>query len=224
MHARTGFRVAAILIAISGCGGGSTPGGNGPDAAVVDAAPPDADPSAPTCTITAPGDGTSTAFDVAVDLTATASDPEDGTLSGASIVWRTDLQVAPLGSGITLGTALPVGANVVTCTATDSDGKTGSDSITVISRSPFAQINHPGNNETRSIADGDFPFSGVARDLEDGALTGTSLVWTSSIDGEIGTGETFNATPSEGVHTITLTATDGDQNTDSVTITLTMTQ
>jgi hypothetical protein len=205
-----------VLLTV-GCGGGS-PG----DDDAIDAAGPDADPSAPTCTISAPDDGAETAFDVAVDLTATATDPEDGTLSGASVVWRTDLDTAPLGSGLALTTTLPVGDNVVTCTATDSDGKTGSDTITIASRSPYAQINHPGNNETRSIGDGDFPFSGVARDLEDGALTGASMVWTSNIDGELGTGESFDALPSQGVHTITLTATDDDANTHAVSITLTM--
>ena len=233
MHDGNGSRAAAgalatLWIAVTGCGGGS-PGGGSPDAAtndaaIADAAPPDADPAAPTCTITAPADGTSTGFDIAVDLTATASDPEDGTLGGASIVWRTDLQVAPLGSGAVLNTTLPVGANTVTCIATDSDGKTGSDTVVVTSKSPYARINHPGNNETRYISDGDFPFSGIARDLEDGSLTGDSMVWTSSIDGQLNTGESFNALPSEGVHTITLTATDGDGNTDAVSITLTMEQ
>jgi hypothetical protein len=214
---RTCVSLGLITIVAAACGSNS-PGGGGPDAA-----PPDADPASPTCTITAPDDGSTTAFDVAINLMATASDPEDGTLSGASIVWRTDQQVAPLGSGNALGATLPVGVTLVTCTATDSTGRTGSASITITSRSPFAQINHPGDDETRSVANGAVPFVGVARDLEDGALTGGSLVWTSSIDGQIGTGETFNQTLSQGVHTITLTATDADSNTDSVSITLTMT-
>ncbi len=212
----------ASIVFVAACGSSSPGGDDAVDASAADAAGVDADPSAPSCTITAPGDGATTAFDVAVDLSATASDPEDGVLSGASIVWRSDLQVAPLGSGAALSTTLPPDVNMVTCTATDSDAKTGSDTIAVTSRSPFAQINHPSDNETRLIADGDFPFSGEARDLEDGALSGGSMVWTSNIDGEIGTGESFNYLPSEGVHTITLTATDGGDNTDAVTITLTM--
>lgn len=208
------FGLITILFAV-GCGGGS-------DDDAIDAAGPDADPSAPTCAISGPADGSETGFDVAVDLTATANDVEDGTLSGASIVWRTDLDVAPLGNGLALTTTLPVGENAVTCTATDSDGNTGSDTITITSRSPYAQINHPSDNETRSVADGDFPFSGVGLDLEDGSLTDGSLVWTSNIDGQLGTGESLNALPSEGVHTITLTATDDDANTHSLSITLTM--
>jgi chitinase len=87
---------------------------------------------------------------------------------------------------------------------------------------PTVTINHPGDGETRLVSDGDFPFVGVANDLEDGALTGAALVWTSDLDGQLGTGETFNATPSLGVHTITLTATDADSNSGIATITLTM--
>src|SRR5690348_11252575 len=94
------FLIAVVFAAA--CGGGSPSGGD--DDVPIDAAGPDADPSAPTCTITGPADDASTGFDVAVDLTATATDLEDGTLSGASIVWRTDLQVAPLGSGGALNT------------------------------------------------------------------------------------------------------------------------
>jgi hypothetical protein len=205
-----------ILLAF-GCGGGS-----GGDDDAIDAAGPDADPSAPTCTISGPTDGSETGFDIAVDLTATATDLEDGTLSGASVVWRTDLDTAPLGIGLALSTTLPVGENAVTCTATDSDGNTGSDTVTITSRSPYALINHPSDNETRSVADGDFPFAGVGLDLEDGSLTGAALVWTSNLDGQLGTGEAFDALPSQGVHTITLTATDGDANTHSMSITLTM--
>jgi len=163
-----------------------------------------------------------TAWDTDVVLIATATDPEDGALSAASVVWRSDLQVPPLGSGTTLSTALPVGANVVTCTATDSTGLTGSASITINSRSPFAQINHPSNGETRA-ANTPVPFVGVARDKEDGTLSGGSLVWTSSLDGMIGTGGTFNKTLSAGMHTITLSVTDSNANVDTASITLTMT-
>jgi len=190
----------------------------------VDAAPasPDANVAAPTCAITMPGPGTSVAFDVEVKLAASATDPKDGPLTGAAIVWRSNLQSTPLGTGTTLGTRLPPGMNVVTCTATDSAGLTGMGSLEVLSRSPFAQINHPGNNETRS-ATVPVPFVGVARDLVDGSLSGGSLKWTSSRDGAIGTGGNFTRTLSVGVHTITLTATDSTNRTDTATITLTMT-
>ena len=47
-------------------------------------------------------------------------------------------------------------------------------------------------------------FKGLARDLKDGALSEDSLVWESSIDGQIGTGKEFTEdTLSEGTHIIT---------------------
>ncbi len=64
-------------------------------------------------------------------------------------------------------------------------------------------------------------FQGSATDPEDGDLTDSSLVWTSSIDGQIGTGESFARSDlSLGTHTITLTATDshGAKGTASITI------
>ncbi|MGD9368716.1 MAG: Ig-like domain-containing protein, partial [Desulfobacteraceae bacterium] len=66
-------------------------------------------------------------------------------------------------------------------------------------------------------------FSGTAEDPEDGTLTGEALVWTSNIDDQIGTGNTFaTATLSAGVHTITLTATDQQGAYASASITLTV--
>src|SRR5262249_7725052 len=52
---------------------------------------------------------------------------------------------------------------------------------------------------------------GSSWDLEDNALSGNSLVWTSDKDGVIGTGRlTSISTLSVGAHVITLTATDSD--------------
>ncbi|UCG58877.1 MAG: hypothetical protein JSU70_05055 [Phycisphaerales bacterium] len=64
-------------------------------------------------------------------------------------------------------------------------------------------------------------FSGTAHDAEDGDLTG-DLVWTSNIDGQIGTGGSFSATLSDGIHTITASATDsgGKAGSDSISITV----
>jgi hypothetical protein len=50
-------------------------------------------------------------------------------------------------------------------------------------------------------------FVGSATDAEDGDLT-ASLVWTSSLDGAIGAGGSFNAVLSDGVHSITASVTD----------------
>lgn len=85
--------------------------------------------------------------------------------------------------------------------------------------SPMAEIYHPGDMETRP-ADMAIPFIGNATDAEDGDLSGASMVWTSDLSGEIGTGTMFDAPLSVGTHVITLTATDSDGNagTDSLTL------
>lgn len=190
--------------------------------APVDAGPPDAGDLPPTCTITAPPDGTAQDYDDDFTFVAMANDPEDGALSGASVVWRSSLEVAPLGSGLTITTLLDPGVHTITCTATDSAANTGTDSIVVTSRSPVAQINHPGDGETRPSSMM-IPFVGVGRDFEDGALSGASLVWTSSIDGMIGTGVSFTRALSPGTNVVTLTVTDSDGNTGTDTVTLTIT-
>jgi subtilisin family serine protease len=67
-------------------------------------------------------------------------------------------------------------------------------------------------------------FTGSGTDAEDGALSGASLVWTSSIDGQIGTGATFATTSlSAGTHTITLRARDSKGATGTTTRTITVT-
>ncbi len=59
---------------------------------------------------------------------------------------------------------------------------------------------------------GTITFAGAAEDIEDGTLTGDTLVWTSNLmSGPIGTGTTFTRSDLVvGSHTITLTATDSD--------------
>lgn len=193
-----------------------------PDSGAVDSGALDAGDLAPTCTITAPLDATVQDYDDDFVFVATASDPEDGTLSGASVVWSSSLVAASLGTGLSTTELLPPGVHTITCTATDSAGNTGTDTIIVTSRSPVAAIFHPGDGETRA-ASGAIPFVGQGRDFEDGMRTGAALVWTSSIDGMIGTGTSFSRTLSPGTNVVTLTVTDSSGNTGTDTVTLTIT-
>jgi hypothetical protein len=68
-------------------------------------------------------------------------------------------------------------------------------------------------------------FSGSASDAEDGDLT-SDLVWASNLDGQIGTGGSFDAVLSSGTHTVTASVTDkgGLSDSASVTITVVVTQ
>lgn len=83
----------------------------------------------------------------------------------------------------------------------------------------FAQILSPEDGETRLVGNS-IPFVGSSTDSLDGPLTGSALVWTSSIDGQIGTGTNFSTTLSLGLHTITLTATNSRGDTATAQITL----
>lgn len=75
---------------------------------------------------------------------------------------------------------------------------------------PSASISGP--EDEANFDDGtSVTFTGSADDPEDGALTGSSLVWESDVDGEIGTGESVSTSGlSVGHHIVTLTATDSE--------------
>jgi hypothetical protein len=90
----------------------------------------------------------------------------------------------------------------------------------------FGPVNAPPTVVISSPADGDIivagtsvSFSGSASDSEDGDVS-SSLVWTSDLDGEIGTGSSPSATLNVGEHHITATAFDVEGASGSTTITL----
>lgn len=86
---------------------------------------------------------------------------------------------------------------------------------------PLVAITSPAN--PTSVNDGDTViFAGAADDVEDGDIT-SSLSWTSSRDGNIGSGGSFSTSGlSVGTHTVTASVTDsgGKTGTDTVTVTV----
>jgi hypothetical protein len=89
------------------------------------------------------------------------------------------------------------------------------DSPVVIITSPTDASSFPSGEATP------IDFAGGASDTEDGDLS-PALEWTSSIDGQIGTGGSFSTTLSAGVHSITASVTDSDNNTGSDSINITV--
>ncbi len=85
---------------------------------------------------------------------------------------------------------------------------------------PTVSITSPADGSTFDSG-ATISFAGSATDPEDGDLT-ASLVWTSSIDGPIGTEGSFSTTLSDGTHTITAQVTDtgGKSGSDSIGITV----
>ena len=105
---------------------------------------------------------------------------------------------------------------IVGCNGGNGDG------TTEVNTPPTATITSPSDGSTYTQGD-TISFSGTGADAEDGALTGSSLVWTSSIDGPIGTGGSFQRSDlPAGTHTITLTATDSEGATDTYSVSITL--
>ena len=173
----------------------------------------------PVATIGSPNDGDIFTAGASILFSGAATDAEDGALTGSSLSWASDLDGA-LGTGGSLAlSTLTLGAHTITLTATDSQGATGTAAITVVVDSrPTATILTPADSAVFDEGT-PIPFSGSASDPEDGALTGASLVWTSSQDGPMGTGASLPfAGLSTGFHTVSLIATDSQGAQDTATV------
>ncbi len=180
----------------------------------------------PVVTITGPADGGSAAGGTNVTFTGTAVDPEDGAITGAALVWMSNLD-GLIGTGASVSTSsLSGGVHQVVLTATDSEAAARSDTIAFSITGagiPVVAITSPtdqGNGAPNTVFEGaSVTFTATATDLEDGPLTGASVVWTSNVDGQIGTGTSFSTSVlSEGMHTVTLAATDTDSNETRATV------
>jgi hypothetical protein len=178
----------------------------------------------PIVTIISPADGISLTNIAPVSLSGSAYDDEDGDLS-AAITWTSSLDGA-LGTGASINASLSVGAHTITASIADAAGQTDSQSISINvtpdgGELPKTFIASPKNGI--SVQEGSsLTFWGFAGDNEDGPLS-DSIVWTSSLDGELGIGLSATATLSVGVHTITASVTDSGGQTGSSFITVTVT-
>ncbi len=93
-------------------------------------------------------------------------------------------------------------------------GDTSNLAPTAVIASPADGYVHSGSRNIR--------FVGGGMDDEDGALNGAQLVWSSHVDGQLGTGTNVFSALSAGSHTITLKATDSDGATGTDTIAITV--
>ncbi|MCP3961439.1 MAG: DNRLRE domain-containing protein [bacterium] len=183
--------------------------------------PPPAGNQAPSVTISAPADGSNFSEGTSISFSGSATDPEDGSLT-ASLSWSSNLDGA-IGTGGSFSAVLSVGVHTVTASVTDSGGLGGSDQISVTvnpNTAPSVTISAPADGSTFDEGTS-ISFSGSATDAEDGSLT-ASLSWTSSIDGAIGSGGSFSAVLSVGVHTVTASVTDsgGLGGSDQISVTI----
>jgi hypothetical protein len=164
----------------------------------------------PVVVITAPTSGSVFTDTESITFTGSASDDEDGDLT-ASISWTLPPSIL-VGTGGTFElTNLPEGTHVITASVTDSHGAAGTADVTVtvgVNSPPVVAISAPADGAISTETDS-VTFTGSATDTEEGDLS-SSLAWTSSLDGAIGSGASFSLTTlSPGTHLITASLSDG---------------
>ena len=126
---------------------------------------------------------------------------------------------------LTLNGASPESFLLIATVFADNDlnlsNNTTQGTITIDNAAPLVTIDQP-QNGTFVFGNQTITFVGQAQDAEDGDLTAT-LVWTSNLDGQIGTGGTFSNVLTPGIHTISASATDQAGKTTAATIMVTVT-
>lgn len=178
--------------------------------------------TAPSVTISSPGNNSSYGSGAVITFSGSASDTQDGSLTSA-LAWTSSID-GSIGLGGSFTKALTAGTHTIKATAVDSGGLTTVKQVTVTVASsnsaPSVTISSPANGTTYGSGAAVL-FSGSATDSQDGTLTG-ALAWTSSIDGAIGTGGSFTRVLTSGTHTITAKVTDSGGMTTAKQISVTV--
>ena len=192
-RARSSWLLATLASAagLAGCAGDGTGPGNGPPAN-----------QAPGATISAPQPGAAFASGEAITFVGSATDPEDGQLSGSALVWTSSL-VGQIGSGTTFARAdLPVGLHAITLTATDAEGRSGQATVSItVNPGPLPDLTpgaidvqplSPDATETFTV---ETSISNLGTSTTEGPVT-----WRLTLDGqELARGEVPALAPGETV-------------------------
>lgn len=92
---------------------------------------PNTGPGSPTATITAPVTGSTYTAGQRISFAGSATDAEDGALSGAALAWSSNRD-GQIGSGAAVDyNGLTVGSHTITLKATDSDSKYGTTTVSL---------------------------------------------------------------------------------------------
>jgi PKD repeat protein len=219
----TSLTIGTHVITLAALDGG---GLVGRDSVGIEIVPPGQN-HLPVVTISSPADGSAFEDGETIPFSGSATDDEDGVIPSQSLEWSSDLD-GILGSGLQLDTTLSLGVHTITLSATDTDGGTGQDLISLVvnpagNQAPVVTILEPADDSSFE-QEQMITFRAEAVDPEDGTLTGSALVWSSDLDGEFGQGEQFGSDSlSVGLHRILLVATDSGlaSGTTSVNIRIT---
>ncbi len=195
----------------------------------------------PTVTITAPGGAISVGQGAMVSFTAITSDAQDGNVD-ATVEWTSsDIgNTIPVGPGTSVvwdTTGVTAGTYLVTVTGTDSGtpALTGSDTVSVtitVGGNTAPTVTALVATPSTASQGTEVVLTGMASDVEDTLLNGSSLSWTSDLDGPISDADpdtdggstvrwdTIGATV--GVHTLTASVTDSGGLTGTATVSVTI--
>jgi hypothetical protein len=164
---------------------------------------------APVATITLPADLSVHATGDTVNFVGSATDAEDGALSGASLIWMDG--ATQIGTGSTVGTAFAAGDHVITLMATDAAGAVGIDTITITvtdNPPPVCVVSSPNDGDT--VTEGEsVDFQVTCTDPDGMPVANADIVWTSDQGDAVGVGANVtNALVTVGTHIITVCAKD----------------
>jgi len=188
--------------------------------------------NSPTVNVTFPNGG-EVLNDPTATFTWTAADPDGDPLSYTleysadnGTTWET-LAINRNSESFTVDVTKLHGSNRALARVTASDGfncaqAQSQGTFTVPDHAPTADVSSPEDNRLY-VGEQMIILEGTGSDVEDGALDGSRLAWTSDLNGPLGTGTSLaiNAmTLQEGTHTITLTATDSTNHTGSASISI----
>ncbi len=122
----------------------------------------------------------------------------------------------------TSGTAAPTATGPTSTPAPTTNGTATAtvDATAAANNVPTVSISNPSNGDTYKTSD-EITFSGTASDKEDGNLN-ASIKWSSSLDGDLGTGKEITSKLSAGTHTIIAMVTDSGGKTRDVSVTITV--
>lgn len=197
----------------------------------------------PSVTISAPVAGGTFYTGVAYGLSALANDPNEPGAGCSSVRWSSsnpaDAVAAPACTGSV--TFSGTGGRTLVASATDSQGATGTATVTVMVTNPpagTALITSPADNTTWTGAISNdsggryamVPFNGSATYSDGGAVPGDRLQWYTSFDGSLlGTGASivaklYGGACKDRTHAVTLRAlnADGTLNTTSAAVRVTV--
>jgi len=180
--------------------------------------------TAPSASISSPGNGANYSSGATIGFSGSASDAQDGNLT-SHLTWSSSID-GQIGTGGSFSRSLSSGTHTITAAVADSGGLTNSSSVTITvaaaatNTAPSVSISSPGN--AASFPQGSsISFSASATDTLDGNIS-SGLAWTSNIDGSIGSGGSLSRTLSAGTHTITAWVTDSSGMTGSRSVTITV--